>query len=363
MRSLASAALLSAVAVSAAPSLVLDVAGPSSVVDVHGLSVKATLKNTGDETLRLLNDPRTILSTAKTNTFAISSESGSPAFTGIKVKYVPSKAAAINNEKAFTVLAPGQSVEITHNLAGVYNFTRTGEGSYSFGAANVFNYVDASGTLKTIEANTNTHQFKIAGKLAAGSTYTPTLSRRAVTYTGCTSSQQPLVSAAATASNTYVANANSYLASHASGTARYTTWFGAFTTSRYNTVVAHYTNIGTDATSTNYDCTACKSEPGIDYDSTYAYVNPGSPGKVCEELTIHVQMVLKRSPTRFTSAVFSGVLLTGTDSRAGTIVHENSHFTVNGGTDDHVYGQSGAKSLAKSNPDQAIDNADSHEYL
>lgn len=54
---------------------------------------------------------------------------------------------------------------------------------------------------------------------------------------------------------------------------------------------------------------------------------------------------------------------TGTDSRAGTIVHEQSHFTVNGGTDDHVYGQSGAKSLAISNPANAVDNADNHEYF
>ncbi|KAG9081839.1 hypothetical protein FRC07_014400, partial [Ceratobasidium sp. 392] len=316
--------------------------------------VKATLKNTGDETLKLLNDPRTVLSKAKTNTFAISSESGSPAFTGIKVKYVPSKAAALNKESTFTVLAPGQSVEIVHNLAGVYNFTHAGEGSYNFGAANVFNYVDASGALKTIEASANTHQFKIAGKLAAGNGYTPSLSKRAVTYTGCTSSQQPLVSAAATsaklirsrsASNKYVSDTNTYLAGISSGTTRYTTWFGTFTSSRFSTVKSHYSLIGTDATSTNYDCTACKTESGIDYDSTYAYVNPGSPGKI------------------YLCGVFWSAPVTGTDSRAGTIVHENSHFTVNGGTDDHVYGQSGAKSLAQSNPDQAIDNADNHEYF
>ena len=34
-----------------------------------------------------------------------------------------------------------------------------------------------------------------------------------------------------------------------------------------------------------------------------------------------------------------------------------------GGTDDVVYGQDGAKDLAKSDPDQAITNADSHEYF
>ncbi|KAG9121877.1 hypothetical protein FRC07_001978 [Ceratobasidium sp. 392] len=345
MKSFVSAVLLSAVAVSAAPSLVLDVTGPSNVVDVHGLSVKATLKNTGDETLKLLNDPRTVLSKAKTNTFAISSKSGSPAFTGIKVKYVPSRAAALNKESTFTVLAPGQSVEIVHDLAGVYNFTRTGEGSYNFGASNVFNYVDTSGALKAIEASTNTHQFKIAGKLAAGNGYTPTLSKRAVTYTGCSSTQQSQASAAATASNTYVANAISYLTANPSGTTRYTTWFGTFTTSRYNTVLSHFKNIGTDATSMNYDCSACKTATGIDYDNTYAYVDPNVPTKI------------------YLCGVFWSAPVTGTDSRAGTIVHENSHFTVNGATDDRAYGQSAAKALAKSNPDYAVDNADSHEYF
>ena len=40
-----------------------------------------------------------------------------------------------------------------------------------------------------------------------------------------------------------------------------------------------------------------------------------------------------------------------------------SHFTIVAGTDDWVYGQTGAKNLAISNPDNAVDNADSHEYF
>lgn len=53
----------------------------------------------------------------------------------------------------------------------------------------------------------------------------------------------------------------------------------------------------------------------------------------------------------------------GTDSKAGTLIHEMSHFTVVAGTDDIVYGQTGAKNLANSNPDSTIRNADSHEYF
>ena len=55
--------------------------------------------------------------------------------------------------------------------------------------------------------------------------------------------------------------------------------------------------------------------------------------------------------------------LTGTDSRAGTLVHEMSHFNVVAGTDDWAYGQTAAKALAISDPVKAVDNADSHEYF
>ena len=55
--------------------------------------------------------------------------------------------------------------------------------------------------------------------------------------------------------------------------------------------------------------------------------------------------------------------LTGTDSKAGTLIHEMSHFTVVAGTDDYVYGQAGAKNLAITNPNNAVNNADNHEYF
>ena len=49
--------------------------------------------------------------------------------------------------------------------------------------------------------------------------------------------------------------------------------------------------------------------------------------------------------------------------QAGTIIHESSHFTANGGTNDYAYGQTACKNLAISNPANAVRNADSHEYF
>ena len=53
----------------------------------------------------------------------------------------------------------------------------------------------------------------------------------------------------------------------------------------------------------------------------------------------------------------------GTDSKAGTLIHETSHFTNVASTDDWAYGQTAAASLAISDPAKALDNADSHEYF
>ncbi|KAI0766464.1 peptidyl-Lys metalloendopeptidase [Trametes elegans] len=344
----------SASLVAAERGLSLKVSGPEAVDGVDNLKVTTTLTNTGDETLKLLNDPRGPLHTLPANSFAITTDSGdSPSFIGVKAKYVPAQAAKSASDKVFTILEPGQSVAIDHDLSAAYNFTLPGAGKYTVEPSNLFHFVDPE-TNEPIEirANVATHVAKVAGKLAVARP-SPTLARR-YTYKGCSAAQQSSIRSAAAAAQSYVKNALSHLRSHTAASPRYTTWFGAYTGSRHGTVQGHFSKIsGNDLASFTYDC-ACDEE------STYAYVYPNDFGH------IHFCGAFWQAPT------------TGTDSKAGTIVHEvrrvadahararnrqSSHFTRNGGTDDIVYGQSGAKSLAKSKPDQAVRNADSHEYF
>lgn len=117
-------------------------------------------------------------------------------------------------------------------------------------------------------------------------------------------------------------------------------WFGTYTATRYALVRTHYKNISTALNTAAYtfDCTCTDS-------GVYAYVYPDAP------YTVYLCGAFWQAP------------LYGTDSKAGTLVHESSHFTVLAGTDDYVYGQSGAKALAISNPDHAVMNADTHEYF
>jgi peptidyl-Lys metalloendopeptidase len=186
------------------------------------------------------------------------------------------------------------------------------------------------------------HKAESSTTLSTQATLQPqaTIMAASITYTGnCSSSQRTALASAVAGATTYAQNALSYLGRAPASTARYKTWFGNVTTTNWNTVKSHFSKI-TDALKykpLTLDC-SCRQ-------NYYAYVYADQPYKI------------------YVCPAFFSAPATGTDSKAGTLVHELSHFTVLGGTDDWAYGQSAAKSLAISNPSRAIDNADSHEYF
>ena len=165
----------------------------------------------------------------------------------------------------------------------------------------------------------------------------PAPSAAGLAFNRCTTAQQADIRTAVTTAASYSTNALNYMG----GTlgARYTKWFGASDATRAAHVKADFTAIkdAFDNKPITVDC-GCKK-------TYYAYVYPNQP------YTIYVCKAFWTAP------------MSGTDSKGGTLVHEMSHFTATAGTDDWVYGQTGAASLAISDPAQATDNADSHEYF
>ena len=70
--------------------------------------------------------------------------------------------------------------------------------------------------------------------------------------------------------------------------------------------------------------------------------------------------VYPNDPTRiYLDQAYYSARPNGVDSRPGVLLHEISHFL---GTQDIVYGQKGARQLAQTNPNQALQNADNFEY-
>jgi peptidyl-Lys metalloendopeptidase len=160
-------------------------------------------------------------------------------------------------------------------------------------------------------------------------------------YIGCSVSQKNLILAAVKSAASYSASCVQYLAKFSlPAPPRYTTWFGTYSPNNLITLKTHFSKIN-DVFNTkpmSFDCT-CNMK------NTYAFVYPTVPYE------IHLCPVFWPSPN------------VGTNSKAGTLVHETSHFKIVAGTIDIAYGQSDCETLAKSNPTKALNNADSHEYF
>jgi len=170
--------------------------------------------------------------------------------------------------------------------------------------------------LETIYAETVAHEARLTGEL-----YKPhqDLSRRA-TYVSCTSARQTLLVTAAASAQSYITNAYAYLNNGTTG-ARYTTWFGTYTSSRYSTVKTHFANLNARQTSSNtYDCSCT--------DSSYAYTVRifslhASVAELHANTALPMQYAAQTGKMWLCNAFWSAPN-TGTDSKAGTIIHEST---------------------------------------
>ena len=159
----------------------------------------------------------------------------------------------------------------------------------------------------------------------------------------CSTEETQTLEEAVALAQVYAANAASVLSTTEYPTrasaGRYLAWFGIYDASRYSQVSAIFAEIS-----------SALSEEVIEFrcdcnQDLFAWVLPSEPYviNICKE--------------------FWNAELSGTDSQAGTIIHEMTHFEIIADTDDHVYGQSGAYDLAKNFPETAISNADSFEFF
>ncbi len=251
----------------------------------------------------------------------------------------------------------GGSVSADVELSSVYDMSRTGEYSVRY-RTNVQDALRTDGRakvaglagLRTLESNTvflaverNEQAIEAIETLAAiEEAVRPNVPTkyRTPSYVSCSSSRQSSLLTALSNAQSISLKAKNHLASAVPSTdSAYRTWFGTYSSSRYATVQSHFNNIYNAFVNQTFifNCT-CTS-------SAYAYVYANQPYRVY-----------------LCNAFWSAPSL-GIDSKAGTLVHEASHFTVVAGTQDYAYGQTACKNLAISSPSQAVNNADNHEYF
>lgn len=247
-------------------------------------------------------------------------------------------------------LKPGASHSMKVELSSMYDMSITGDYQVSYDAKSLSLFSSELagqgavpreiGEIKSAPLTIWIDGALPRGSLSKGATIDELRATQgnALAFSKCTASQQTTIAQALSAGSAMASDGDAYMARGSIGS-RYVQWFGANDAARANTVKAHFVALK-DAFANKpvtVDC-GCKK-------TYYAYVYPTQP------YVIYVCKAFWTAP------------MTGTDSKGGTLVHEMSHFNVVASTDDWVYGQSGAASLAISDPSKAIDNADSHEYF
>lgn len=273
---------------------------------------------------------------------------------GVRVEYTGAMIKrAAPTEADYITLRAGETKLLNANIASAYDLSRPGlytiqYKAYLQGAKTDDGRLIASkdGRMASLSSAPMTlwvegvrqqspAQFEQKAKPGAGTSVV-----NGISYVGCSSTQISQLGTAIASARTYSENSKGYLNAGTVG-ARYTTWFGAYTSSRYSTARSHYVSIDSALDQSGGQV---KINCGCNQ-SYFAYVYPNQPYQI------------------WVCRAFWSAANTGTDSRAGTLIHEMSHFDVVANTDDVVYGQAGAKNLAISNPTDALRNADSHEYF
>ncbi|HEV7645379.1 MAG TPA: M35 family metallo-endopeptidase [Pyrinomonadaceae bacterium] len=295
--------------------------------------IKVSITNTGKQPITILRW-YTPLDGVKDDLFSVSIDGKAVEYIGPHYKR-PAPTAA-----DYITLGSGETVGATIDLAGYYDLSATGyyQVSYNVAAFDIFSRTPAFSaeedrlSSKDVSAWIEGRETKMPAPAIVNDVVGST------GFTGCTSIRQSSLLTARNNAYTYSTNAYNYLSGGTVGP-RYATWFGAYTSSRYNTVRGNFSSIqnAMNNASVVFNCTCT--------DSAYAYVYSNQP------YTIYLCNAFWNAPS------------TGTDSKAGTLVHEMSHFNVVAGTNDYAYGQTAAKKLANKTPNKAIDNADSHEYF
>jgi peptidyl-Lys metalloendopeptidase len=321
--------------------------------------LKFTLNNNSDETLNVLKW-YTPLEGLKDDLFTVKKQGESALYLGIIVKR------GLPKPRDYITLEPKESISTEVNLDDVYDITQAGNYAVEFispvldvgkeePAALAAKFSETRTTTPQLVAS-NTVEFKLLedknAKISQGVelAFRERLSAAEVPiFSNCSNNQQSQIDEAIEEAKHYANESLQKLIATSEGariwSVRYKEWFGAYLGQRYETVIDHFDKI-TDAVVNKritFNCTCDIDNP----ENTFAYVSPARPYEI------------------FLCNQFWEASLTGTDSKAGTIIHELSHFYVVAGTTDTggIYGQEDCRRLASENPLAALRHADCHEYF
>ena len=301
---------------------------PVRADDAEHLLVEFTLENTTDAPIAVLTWG-TPFDKIGSNMFELSYE-------GERVPYIGRVAKRGQPiESDYITIESGASLTTTVDLSELYATRHTGEYGIRY-IAHVTTKEQGAGLIRS-----NGIREVLSAELSYPERHRPRSG--GLSFSSCSAAEQETLRRSMGLARSYTDSALSNLqrtpVADRSASPRYTTWFGGYTAQRYQVVEDNFEAID-DALSNesvHFDCSC--------YDSLFAYVYPHDPYDI------------------YVCGSFWSTTDIGTNSRAGTIIHEVSHFAIVADTDDHAYGHGDVQHLAYYHPNAAIANADSYEYF
>jgi peptidyl-Lys metalloendopeptidase len=250
---------------------------------------------------------------------------------------------APTEDSDFVHLAPGEFLTATVDIGRSYMLEQ--DGVYGISLKNYRNSSDASfaTTSNTVALDiTSAHLQLDRFEQTMGGDYVVEPGRHLLqsAIINCDSSQTNAVrNGYSVAINTQIPNARSCLG-RGTGCSQYTTWFGTYSSSRASTVSNCWNNIRSQIGGSRAQCcVGCGSNCGR---NLYGYVYPSDTNQNIYLCSLYFSL---------------------TNEQAETLTHEQSHFTRTCGTQDFTYGESNCQNLARTNPGNAIRNADNHCFF
>jgi len=310
-------------------------------------SVDVRLTNTGTETVSVLLWDTPFEPTLSESVFLI--EKASKDFPYLEVSKYSGRSVkrSVPTAENYRTLQAGESISARIKLNEHYDISEFGEYSVRFDGDIRYEVVNnlqgrSRNTFESVEALTHAELSTESVAVSLSPNLFPRL--RPPIYDSCSvQEQQDIVQAgniAESLTNTAISDLRGLTVGERIASPRYSTWFGSYTERRYNRVIDNLSAIGDALEDERLQFNCNCNESGV-----FAFVFPAFPYSIT------------LCPS------FRNARPNGEDSRAGTIIHELSHFNVVASTHDHVYGQSAARALATSDPDSAVENADSYEYF
>jgi len=321
-------------------SVVLTPSYEKSLQEV-GSAVRFTMRNETNRPLRLLK--------WQTPFYGLNHDIFQVSVGGQEVEYTGAwyKRSGTPSKDDWMVLKAGESRSIDIDLSVAYPFQASGQYDMQYSA-----WVNTGDEKSAVGDASELQSFPLTRWVDGSDQFmqSPTLDEvsygvkalfAAPVFESCSTTQQGQINTALNSARSYGINAESYYSGKtwSTVTARYTTWFGSASSTRFATTQTNFDKIESALANSqitfNCGCTQ----------NYYAYVYPTQPYRI------------------YLCNAFWSAPNTGTDSRAGTIIHELSHFDIVANTDDLAYGHTAAKRLAIKSPTKAVKNADSHEYF